>query len=130
MSENENNANGYVKYDNAWYRKHITISEEARGKEYCFCSGVTGKSTIYFNGCLMKHNFSSYNSFVVDVSANAYIGKDNVLAVYVNTEEFEGWWYQGGGIYRNVSMLITDPVAIDLYGVYAPTKNARITGGG
>lgn len=126
MSENENNANGYVKYDNAWYRKHITIGEEARGKRILLLfGGVTGKSTIYFNGCLMKHNFSSYNSFVVDVSANAYIGRDNVLAVYVNTEEFEGWWYQGGGIYRNVSMLITDPVAIDLYGVYAPTKKCE-----
>lgn len=44
----------------------------------------------------------------------------SVLAVYVNTEEFEGWWYQGGGIYRNVYLTVTEPVCIDLWGVYAP----------
>lgn len=119
----QNNAHGFFKYDNAWYRKHFTIGEEARGKRILLLfEGVAGHSTVYLNGCLMKHNFSSYNSFVVDISANAYFDRENVLAVYVNTEEFEGWWYQGGGIYRDVSLLITDPVAVDLYGVYAPTK--------
>ncbi len=42
--------------------------------------------------------------------------------MYVNTQEFEGWWYQGGGIYRDVHLTITDPVAIDLWGVYAPSR--------
>ena len=35
---------------------------------------------------------------------------------------FEGWWYQGGGIYRDVHLTVTEPVAIDLWGVYAPCK--------
>ncbi|HAL20089.1 MAG TPA: hypothetical protein DCP17_05000, partial [Ruminococcaceae bacterium] len=32
------------------------------------------------------------------------------------------WWYQGGGIYRDVHLTVTEPVAIDLWGVYAPYK--------
>ena len=32
MDENENNALGYLHYDNAWYRKHFSLSEEYRNK--------------------------------------------------------------------------------------------------
>lgn len=84
--------------------------------------GIAGKSTVYLNGCLMYHNFSSYNTFEIDISDYVYYDKENVIAVYVNTEGFEGWWYQGGGIYRDVHLTVTEPVAIDLWGVYAPYK--------
>ena len=117
----ENNALGFFKYDNAWYRKHFTLEPEYAGKRVLLrFDGVTGKSTVYLNGCLIYRNFSSYNTFEVDISDYVYFDKENVLAVYVNTEEFEGWWYQGGGIYRDVWLTVTEPVAIDLYGVYAP----------
>ena len=120
----ENSANGYLKYENAWYRKHFSVAEdEIRGKRVLLqFDGIAGKSTIYLNGCLMKHNFSAYNSFEIDISDNIYYEKENVIAVYVNTEEFEGWWYQGGGIYRDVRLVITEPIAIDRYGVYAPVR--------
>ena len=117
----ENNANGYFRYDNAWYRKHFTVDKRWLDKRVTLqFDGIAGMSTVYLNGCLLKHNFSSYNSFEIDVSAYLRFGKENVLAVYVNTEQFEGWWYQGGGIYRNVRLVATNKVAIDLYGVYAP----------
>lgn len=84
--------------------------------------GIAGKSTVYLNGCLMYHNFSAYNTFEIDITDYVYYDKENVIAVYVNTEGFEGWWYQGGGIYRDVHLTVTEPVAIDLWGVYAPYK--------
>ena len=118
-----NNSHGYVEYFNGWYRKRFTVGEEARGKRVLLrFGGIATQSEIYLNGCLMKRNFSAYNSFEVDISNNVYFDKTNVLAVYANTDEFEGWWYQGGGIYRNVQLVITEPVAIDQYGVYAPAK--------
>ena len=118
----ENNAHGYFKYDNAWYRKHFTVDSSWKEKRVTLqFEGITGHSTIYLNGCLLKHNFSSYNSFEIDITNYLYFDKENVLAVYVNTEEFEGWWYQGGGIYRDVRLVATSKTAIDLYGVYAPT---------
>lgn len=120
----ENNALGYLHYDNAWYRKHFSLPREwIEGKRVLLrFDGIAGKSTIYLNGCLMYHNFSAYNTFEVDISDNIYYDRENILAVYVNTEEFEGWWYQGGGIYRNVTLTITEPVAIDLWGVYVPVQ--------
>lgn len=122
--KHKNNSTGFFDYHNAWYRKHFTLPEtDSRNKKVIiYFEGVAGKSTIYLNGCLMKHNFSAYNSFAVDISDTVHYDRENVLAVFIDRSEFEGWWYQGAGIYRNVKLIITEPLAIDLYGVYAPTK--------
>lgn len=121
--KNENCALGYLHYDNAWYRKHFNMPEGSENKRVLLrFDGIAGKSTVYLNGCLMYHNFSSYNTFEIDISNYVYYDKENVIAVYVNTDGFEGWWYQGGGIYRDVHLTVTEPVAIDLWGVYAPCK--------
>ena len=37
------------------------------------------------------------------------IGEDNSIAVRVDSEQLEGWWYEGAGIYRNVHLLIGEP---------------------
>ena len=124
----ENCALGFLHYDNAWYRKHFTLPEGCENKRVTLrFDGIAGNSTVYLNGCLMYHNYSSYNTFEVDISDNVYYDKDNVIAIYVSTEEFEGWWYQGGGIYRDVHLIITEPVCIDLWGVYAPYKKINDT---
>ncbi len=121
LDRNGNNALGFLRSDNAWYRKHFTLEEKDKDKRILIrFDGVTGKSIVYLNGCLIGRNFSSYNTFEFDITDYVYFDKENVLAVYVNTEEFEGWWYQGGGIYRNVYLTVTEKVAIDLWGVYAP----------
>lgn len=125
MHEEENNALGYFHYENAWYRKHFKLEDETgEGKRVLLrFDGISTRSEIYVNGCLMARNFSAFNTFEVDVTdVVVWNNEDNVLAVYVNTDEFEGWWYQGGGIYRDVWLTITDEVAIDLWGVYAPAR--------
>ncbi len=118
----ENNALGYLHYDNAWYRKHFTLPEGVGEEDRVLLrfDGVAGQATVYLNGCLMGHNDSAYNTFELDISDIVLRGGENVLAVYVKKGEFEGWWYGGGGIYRDVWLTITDAVAIDTWGVFAP----------
>ncbi len=121
--ETENNTLGFFKYDNAWYRKHFTVPEEARNKRVTLeFDGIAGEATVWLNGCLMRHHFCRYTSFEVDISDVCRFGEENVLAVYINGKCFEGWWYQGAGIYRDVRMVVTERVSIDQYGVYAPTE--------
>ena len=122
----ENNAMGFLKHNNAWYRKKFLIPEEDEGKRLVLeFEGVSGKSQVYLNGSILKRNFCGYTSFEVDITDFARYGKENVLAVYVDVSESEGWWYEGGGIYRDVWLLKTDEIAIDTYGVYA--KPERIS---
>ena len=115
-----NNALGYFKYENAWYRKKFTLLEEDKNKRLClYFEGVATHTTIYLNGCLLKHNFCGYNSFEVDITDYVEFEQENVLAVYVDgSSSFEGWWYQGAGIYRHVWIVKTELVSVDLYGVY------------
>jgi len=119
--ETENNALGFMKYENAWYRKHFELSPEYADKRITLeFGGISGKATIYINGCLAKRNFSTYNSFCADITDLVFFDKENIIAIYVDVSEPEGWWYQGGGIYRDVDLVITDNLHIDRYGVYAP----------
>ena len=126
--DDTNNTLGFLKYENAWYRKGFMLPAEYVDKRITLrFDGIAGKSTVYLNGCVMAHNFSSYNTFEIDITDRVFFDKENRIAVYVNTDEFEGWWYQGGGIYRNVWLTVTEPVAIDLWGVYAPYKKINQT---
>lgn len=119
FDENENNTLGYLKYENAWYRKHFTLVPEDKGKRITLLfEAIATESTVYLNGVHLKHNFSGYNSFEVDITDFVRFDKENILAVYVNTEHHESWWYEGGGIYRNVWLIKTAPVCIDLWGVF------------
>ncbi len=116
-----NNTLGFFHYDNAWYRKTLRFEEADRGRRiFILFEAVGTYATVYFNGTLMHRNFCGYTSFEVDLTDLIRFGADNVLAVYVNTtEKHEGWWYSGGGIFRDVWMIKTDPVSVDLWGIYA-----------
>lgn len=125
-SKDNNNALGYFKYDNGWYRKHFSLDESDKDRRITLVfDGVASIATVYLNGCLIKHNFCGYTTFECDITDYVEFGadRDNVLAVYVKYDGHEGWWYEGAGIYRNVHLVKTEPVCIDLYGVYcAPRK--------
>lgn len=119
VSTDYNNALGYLKYDNAWYRKLFTIESIDKEKRITLeFDGIATNATIYFNGVLLKHNFCGYNSFEVDITDFVKFDEENVLAVYVNTQNHEGWWYEGGGIYRSVRLVKTEKISVDRYGVY------------
>lgn len=99
-NKNENNALGYFKYENAWYRKKFNLPKEDKNKRITLLfEGVATHSTIYLNGCVLKHNFCGYNSFEVDITDFVKYGEEpeneNLLAVYTMAKDFEGWWYQG-----------------------------------
>ena len=110
---------GYFRYDNAWYRKHFTLRKpEGERRVVIYFEGVAVHSTVYFNGCRMLHNHCGYNSFEVDITDMVEYDKDNVIAVYIETDEHEGWWYEGAGIYRHVWLEVTDTISVDRYGVF------------
>ena len=123
-SKDENNALGFFKYKNAWYRKTLYIPSTDKDRRLSLLfDGVATNCTIYVNGCLMKHNFCGYTSFEVDITDVVKFDADNVISVYVDATHFEGWWYNGGGIYRHVWLIKTDTVAVDLWGLYAMPRH-------
>ncbi len=102
---------GYRPKNNAWYRKSFFIDKAHQGNKIVLeFEGIATESTIYFNGSIIKRNFSGYNSFSVDITDRCFFDVPNILAVYINGEAFEGWWYEGQGIYRNVWLNVLPPI--------------------
>ena len=119
---------GYRPRGIAWYRRTFKLPASDRGKniELQF-DGVATHCTVYVNGTEVHHNWSGYASFQIDMTPLARYGDDavNTIAVRVDAEDAEGWWYEGGGIYRHTWLVKRSPVHIATDGVYAnPVKGA------
>lgn len=118
---------GCLRRDNAWYRRYFRLEPGANGKRAALeFEGVMSKSRIWVNGCYMGMHESGYQSFEIDFSEVARYGDDwNVVSVYVDTTEYEAWWYEGGGIYRHVWLDLTEPVSVDRWGVWIHPEKER-----
>jgi beta-galactosidase len=118
---------GYRKRGIGWYRRTFKLDPSDRGRniELQF-DGVATHCTVYFNGTEVAHNFCGYTSIHVDVTPMARYGDDvNAIAVRVDAEAMEGWWYEGAGIYRHTWLLKRSPVHVITDGVYAnPVRGA------
>jgi beta-galactosidase len=97
-------AEGHFHYHNAWYRTHFSLDSADEGRRIALLfEGVATHAEVYVNGCLAGRNFCGYTPFELDITSFVLYGQDNVIAVYVDSSSsHEGWWYQGGGIYRDV----------------------------
>lgn len=102
--------NGYLKRKNGWYRRYFYLSDQwERKRVILHFGGISGKSEIYLNGCLLKKSDSSFCDVEADISDYINTGRDvNVLAVHLDHSFPEGWWYQGGGLYRSVWLEAAD----------------------
>lgn len=110
---------GYKQAGKAWYRKVFAIPEKYRDKELTIeFEGVATNAVVYFNGSVMYRSYSAYTPFQIDISDRAHFGSTpNVLAVFVDASVWEGWWYEGAGIYRHVWLNIKNPIHIPQYGL-------------
>jgi beta-galactosidase len=107
----------------AWYRKTFTIPASAAGKSvWIDFEGVFRDSLVYLNGKELGEHKSGYTSFRYDISQAAKFGGENVLAVHVNPKQFEGWWYEGGGIYRHVWLNMVNPVHVAPWGTFVSAE--------
>jgi len=123
-----NNTLGFFRYENAWYRKHFHLDAADEGRRISlYFEGVAVHCKVYVNGCYMLTNNCGYTSFEVDITDVACFGADNVVALWIDTREHEGWWYEGAGIYRPVWLIRSEMVSVELYGVFIhPQKNADV----
>ena len=81
------------------------------------------------NGQLAASHPYGYTGFEVDMTALAHTdGKTpNVIAVKVQNQLPSSRWYSGSGIYRNVHLVVTDPMHVARHGVFVSTPNVAST---
>jgi beta-galactosidase len=110
---------GYLPFEPAWYRKHFTIPVSDQGKILRLdFDGVFRDSEVWLNGQLLGEHPSGYTPFSYDISQIAKPGAENVITVRVDPRQFEGWWNEGGGIYRHVRLTVLPALHVAQYGTY------------
>jgi beta-galactosidase len=86
-----------------WYRKHFTIASADSGSRFQLqFDGIFRNATIWVNGFYLGTNHSGYIGVNHDITDFIRFDRDNVIVVRVDATQYEGWFYEGAGIYRHV----------------------------
>ena len=110
--------------DVAWYRKSFNLANDLNGKTlYLMFDGVMAFPEVYVNGKLAGNWDYGYNSFYLNITDLVNFKSENLLAVRVDTREFDSRWYPGAGIYRKVRLIAHDPIHFEPWGVYVQTPS-------
>jgi hypothetical protein len=115
-----------------WYRKHITVDQsvlDAKKRIFLEFEAAFQISNVYVNGTLVGMHKGGFTGFSFDITQYVHAG-DNVVAVHLDARWSDTITPIGGdhifigGIYRNVSMVITDPLHVTWYGTFVSTPQA------
>ena len=118
---NENASQGYRPRGIGWYRRYFQLPASDRGRhiELQF-DAVATHSTVWVNGIVVNRNWSGYNGRTIDITPYMRYGEDaNTIAVRVDANAQEGWWYEGAGIYRHTWLVKRDALHIATDGLHA-----------
>ena len=106
-----------------WYRLTFDLPAADRGKSlWIDFDGVYRESKVWLNGNYLGRHASGYTGFRYDITPYANCGGRNVLAVHVDPRRFEGWWYEGGGIYRHVWLNAASPLHLAPGGTFVSAE--------
>lgn len=107
-----------------WYRRTFTVSAADAGKQFSIeLDGAYRNSLVWLNGRILGRNVSGYIGRHFDATPYIKPGADNVLVVRVDASRFEGWFYEGAGIYRHVWLTKTNPVHVAPWGTFVHTTS-------
>ena len=102
-----------------WYRRSFELPASDEGRRLLLeFDGVYRDCTVFVNGWFVGHHESGYSGFRYDITDVANLGGKNILTVKVDASQFEGWFYEGAGIYRHVWLVKTSPLAVAPDGVF------------
>lgn len=102
-----------------WYRRTFTIDAKDSGNAFnIHFDGVFRNCKVYLNGHYLGNNESGYSGFCLDITDYINFHKKNVLVVRVDASQYEGWFYEGAGIYRHVWLERSNPVCIAENGTF------------
>jgi beta-galactosidase len=122
--------NGFLPGGLAWYRKTFTLPQWMVGKRISVeFDGVYMNSNVYVNGNFLGNHPYAYTGFNYDLTGLVHTDGTtaNVIAVQASNQIPSSRWYSGSGIYRNVRIVVTDPVHIARHGTFVTTPDAATT---
>ncbi|MFF2505770.1 discoidin domain-containing protein [Streptomyces sp. NPDC058067] len=119
-----------------WYRRYFRLDPQDKGRRLTVVfDGVQTDCVVYLNGEKVAEHQGGYTGFVVDITGKVHFDGDNVIAVRVSSLDDpltppgkprnQLGFLTFGGIYRGVTLRVTDPVHIS-----DPLQEDLVAGGG
>lgn len=102
----------------AWYRKTFTVRPEWKGRRvFVRFEAASLAADVYLNGTKLGRHEGGFAAFCYELTTSLTAGVPNVLAVRVDNKRgtispLGGDFTIFGGIYRPVSLIVTNPVDI------------------
>ncbi len=102
-----------------WYRKHFNVNSADKGKRFSIrFDGVFRDAKFWINGFYLGNNESGYIGVSYDLTNLINFDKENVIVVRVDASQYEGWFYEGAGIYRHVWLSKYNSIHISDNGIF------------
>ncbi|MCH5239791.1 MAG: DUF4982 domain-containing protein [Muribaculaceae bacterium] len=104
---------GFKEMGKGIYRKTFVPSNDWKGKRVLIdFEGIMLRGDAYLNGERIGGTDYGYLGFESDISKKLKFGEENLIEVISDTGDPENSrWYTGGGLYRDVNLILTDPDA-------------------
>lgn len=121
--ESAGGARGFKAMGKGWYRKTFKADPSWHGRRVLLdFEGIMLLGDIWVNGHKVGSTDYGYLGLEADITSLLDFEGDNVVAVCASTGRKGGSrWYTGGGLYRNVHLLLKDSTAISRHGVFITT---------
>jgi beta-galactosidase len=85
-----------------WYRKTFSVDRADSGKRFVLqFDGIFRDSKVWINNCYLGGRFSGYGGASYDITDFVRFNGSNTVVVRVDASQYEGWFYEGAGIYRH-----------------------------
>ena len=113
-----------------WYRKSFAVNKNDTNQKFQLqFDGVFRNASFWLNGFYLGTNQSGYVGVNYDVTDYINFNNKNVLVVRVDATQYEGWFYEGAGIYRHVWLNKYNQIHIDTEDVFVwfDTKEKKST---
>ncbi len=109
-----------------WYRKHFIVPLSDSGHRFQIqFDGIFRDATIWVNGFYVGNNKSGYVGCAYDITDFINYYKENIITVRVDATQYEGWFYEGAGIYRHVWLNEYNNTHIATDGVFCFYRNVK-----
>lgn len=116
-----NSQRGFKELTTGWYRKSFQADPAWKGKKVILdFEGVMLWGEVWCNGKKIVDMDFGYLGYEADITKHIHYDKENIVAVYASTKA-NSRWYTGGGLFRDVNLVVKDTISIARHGVYITT---------
>lgn len=96
-----------------WYRRKFSIDRSDESERvYLVFDGIFRDSRVWVNGFYLGGEPSGYAEQRYDITPYLSDGDDNIITVRSDATLEEGWFYEGGGIYRHAWLETAPPIHV------------------